>query len=264
MLCLDIFFKSGLLSIVADSEQTIVLVTPVWNDSTRLAGFGPKLAEALLQSGLPVRWVVADDGSTAQEKAKVTQLVASFREVYPHVEAMLFEERSHKGGAIYAAWDACPEGTWLAFVDADGAVDAPSMVRLMETAVSEGPQGGCVGVRHNSEETPLQRPLGRMLSFYAFATLVHAITGIRYEDTQCGAKVIPGEGYRQVADKLQERGFVFDVELLLALQLAGYKLKERRIPWREMPGGKVHPLRDAWGMIAGLLRIRGRYKAAGK
>jgi len=27
-----------------------------------------------------------------------------------------------------------------------------------------------------------------------------------------------------------------------------------------MPGGKVNPLRDAWGMIAGLLRIRRRYK----
>ena len=174
---------------------------------------------------------------------------------------MLFEARSQKGGAIYAAWDACPAATWLAFVDADGAVAASSMVRLMEEAVAGGAKAGCVGVRHNSEETPLQRPLGRLISFYLFALLVRVLTGIRYQDTQCGAKVIPAEGYRRVSGNLRERGFVFDVELLLALGRAGYKLKELPIPWREMPGGKVSPLRDAWGMIAGLLRIRWRDKS---
>jgi hypothetical protein len=34
-----------------------------------------------------------------------------------------------------------------------------------------------------------------------------------------------------------------------------------RIPWQEIPGGKVRPLHDAWGMFAGLLRIRKRLKA---
>lgn len=246
-----------------ESKQTLVLVTPVWNDSARLAIFGPKLAEALEQSGLPVRWIIADDGSSVEEKEAVNQLVGSFSRTYPQVEAMLFDERSHKGGAIYSAWDVCPEATWLAFVDCDGAVDAPSMVRLMEEAVSAGPRGGCVGVRHNSEETPLERPLGRMISFYLFASLVRAIVGIRFEDTQCGAKVIPAGGYRTVSAKLKERGFIFDVELLLNLERAGYTIQELRIPWREIPGGKVNPLRDAWAMIAALMRIRRRLKAGG-
>ncbi|PXA03960.1 hypothetical protein DDZ13_10000 [Coraliomargarita sinensis] len=233
---------------------------PVWNDSARLAKFGPKMAEALSQSELPVRWIVADDGSSEEEKTQVKKLVESFREIYPGVEAMCFRERSHKGGAIYSAWEACPEATWLGFVDCDGAVDAPSTVRLMEAALSSGAESGCVGVRHNSEQTPLQRPLGRLISFYLFSFLVHALIGIRFEDTQCGAKFIPGVGFREVAENLRERGFIFDVELLLALDQAGYTVNEMRIPWREIPGGKVHPLRDAWAMIAGLLRIRRRMR----
>lgn len=243
-----------------DSEQTIVLVVPVWNDSARLAEFGPKLAQTLSESGMPVRWIVADDGSSREEKQEVEKLVKSFRETYPRVEAMLFDERSHKGGAIYSAWDACREATWLGFVDCDGAVDAPSTVHLMQEAVSSGPESGCIGVRHNSEQTPLQRPLGRLISFYLFSFLVHALIGIRFEDTQCGAKFIPAAGYRKVSANLRERGFIFDVELLLALDQAGYTVEERRIPWREIPGGKVHPLRDAWSMIAGLLRIRRRMR----
>jgi hypothetical protein len=245
---------------VSDSDQTIVLVVPVWNDSARLAKFGPKLAEAIKESGLPVRWIIADDGSTEEEKKAIQGLVESFSETYPRIEAMLFDERSHKGGAIYSAWSACPGASWLGFVDCDGAVDAASTIRLMQEAISSGPHSGCVGVRHNSEETPLERPLGRLISFYVFSTLVHFLLGIRFEDTQCGAKFISGEGYRAVSANLREKGFIFDVELLLALEQAGYAVKEMRIPWREMPGGKVHPLRDGWAMIGGLWRIRRRLK----
>ena len=71
----------------------------------------------------PVRWIVADDGSSQLEQAKITALVECMAIIYPAVEVMLFAERSRKGGAIYQAWDAAPEADLLAFVDADGAVD---------------------------------------------------------------------------------------------------------------------------------------------
>ena len=148
-------------------------------------------------------------------------------------------------------------------MDCDGAINADSTIRLMREAISKGPEGGCVGVRHDSKETPLKRPLGRLVSFYLFSFLVHALVGIRFEDTQCGAKFIPAEGYRTVSAYLRETGFIFDVELLLALEQSGYSVGEMRIAWREIPGGKVHPLRDAWSMIAGLLRIRRRKKLGG-
>ena len=249
------------LTTVTASAIQIVLVTPVWNDSTRLERFGPKLAQALSQSGLSVRWIVADDGSSKLEQGKVSALVECLQVVYPQVEAMLFEERARKGGAIYRAWDACPEADLLAFVDADGAIDAPSLLRLIQRACERFPDSGAagvIGIRHDAVETPTDRPWTRALSFRIFTALVRGIVGIDFEDTQCGAKVIPAAEYRALAEQLMERGFVFDVELLQALVAHGCEIEEMAIPWREMPGGKVKPLRDAWGMLAGLLRIRKR------
>jgi dolichyl-phosphate beta-glucosyltransferase len=248
---------------VPASELQIVLVTPVWNDSRRLELFGPKLAQALATSGLSVRWIVADDGSTPLEQGKITALVECLRVVYPEIEVMLCAERSRKGGAIYQAWDVCSEADLLAFVDADGAIDAESVLRLIRHACECGSDAGVVGIRHDTVDTPVQRPWMRALSFRLFTSLVRGLVGIHFEDTQCGAKVIPAAAYRAVSSQLMERGFVFDVELLLALQRHGSRIEQLRIPWREMPGGKVHPLRDAWGMIAGLLRIRKRKKAGG-
>jgi dolichyl-phosphate beta-glucosyltransferase len=246
---------------VPASDLQSVLVTPVWNDSRRLELFGPKLAQALATSGLSVRWIVADDGSTPLEQGKITALVECMRAVYTDVEVMLFAERSRKGGAIYQAWDACPEADLLAFVDADGAIDAQSVLRLIGHACEGRSAVGVVGIRHDSVESPVQRPWMRALSFRLFTSLVRGLVGIHFEDTQCGAKVIPAAAYRAVSSQLLERGFVFDVELLLALETHGCRIEQMRIPWREMPGGKVHPVRDAWGMVAGLLRIRQRLKA---
>lgn len=243
------------------SEQQIVLVTPVWNDSARLEQFGPKLARALAESGLSVRWIIADDGSSALEKGKVGALVECLKVVYPAVEVMLFEERSRKGGAIYRAWDACPEADLLAFVDADGAVDAPSTIRLLQRSCELEAKVGVIGIRHDAMDTPVSRPWLRELSFRVFVALAQSMVGVKCEDTQCGAKVIPAGAYRAVASQLQERGFVFDVELLVLLVRSGVGIEQVRIPWREMPGGKVSPLRDAWGMYGGLRRIRQRLKA---
>lgn len=172
------------------SEQKIVLVTPVWNDSARLEIFGPKLARALADSGLSVRWIVADDGSSAQEQGKVAALVECLTAVYPAVEAMLFSGRSRKGGAIYRAWDACPQADWLAFVDADGAIDAASTVRLLQRAGEGGANVAVAGIRHDAADTPVRRPWGRRLAFRIFTALVRCWGGIDFEDTQCGAKVV--------------------------------------------------------------------------
>jgi dolichyl-phosphate beta-glucosyltransferase len=246
---------------VSAPKQSIVLVTPVWNDSARLKGFGLLLAQELARSGLPVRWIVADDGSTAEEKNILQDLVGQFSSEHTAVELMSFDERSRKGGAIYRTWDACPEADWLAFVDADGAIDAASTIHLLQHCCALGTDSGVVGIRHDTAQTPVRRPWMRALSFRLFRALVRALIGIHFEDTQCGAKVIPASAYRAVSQQLMERGFVFDVELLLAIQQHGCRLEELRLPWNEIPGGKVHPLRDAWGMIAGLWRISRRLRA---
>ncbi|MEO0510444.1 MAG: glycosyltransferase [Verrucomicrobiota bacterium] len=243
-----------------NDTREIILVSPVWNDSNRLSIFGPQLAAKLKESELPIRWVVADDGSSPDEAEKISDLVNSFGTLYSNVDLVRLESRSRKGGAIYSAWDLFPDAKWLSFVDADGAISADSMIRLIQTALSED-CSGYVGIRKNSEEAPLKRDLGRSLSFRLFRLLVRLLTGLNYQDTQCGAKIILGRAYRSVASKLKERNYVFDVELLLALRCLDISCAEKAVPWKEIEGGKVRPMHDAWPMIAALWRIRRRLRS---
>ena len=243
-----------------DRRQELVLVTPVWNDSARLARFGPELAAMLAGGARPVRWIVVDDGSGAGEVERLEKLVETFRQTYPVVGLMRHAVRSRKGGAIRNAWDACPEADWLAFVDADGAISAGDMAALMDRAM-RGPAQAVVAIRRDSPETPVVRPFLRGLSFRIFTSVTRALLNVPFSDSQCGAKVIPGAAYRHVRPLLQETGFAFDAELLLALRGYGCPIEEVPVAWSEQEHGKVHPLRDAWRILAGLFRIRHRSRS---
>ena len=135
---------------VEDATRQIILVTPVWNDSARLARFGPVLGGALAGQDLPVHWVIADDGSTPEEKHRLAELLENFKEGYPDIRLMSSNHRSRKGGAVRMAWDAYPEADWVAFVDADGAVAATDLIRLIGKAVSSPSNASMVAIRRDS------------------------------------------------------------------------------------------------------------------
>ncbi len=241
------------------SCQSIVLVTPVWNDSKRLAIFAPELGAAICDSQLPILWVIADDGSNASNRLKYEVIADYVRTLGCQVDTIRLEDRSFKGGVIYEAWNNYPDADWLAFVDADGAVSAKSIIDLIYLAREIGEEACAVAVR-SDQEKPVRRSCKRRFSCCLFMRLVEFILGLKLGDTQCGAKVISGSTYRNFASQLRESGYVFDVELLVLLNMHAVNLIHCPVEWEEKARGKIKLLRDGWSMLIGLLRIRRRLR----
>lgn len=238
------------------SSDEILLVTPVWNDSSRLAGFGAELAKALAGSPLPIRWVIADDGSGPAQQGPLEELTARFAAVFPRVSLHFAARHYGKGSVVREAWALSPDAAWLAFVDADGSVSPPELLRLIQTAVDT--DTSALGIRKRTATTRVEESPWRGLFHRGFLVAAHLILGLRCEDPQCGAKVLHGPAYRRIAGSLRENGLAFDSELLCALKYDGTEWIEIPVTWVEKKGGKVIPLLDTWKMLAALLRIRGR------
>lgn len=240
--------------LMSDSTATILLVTPVWQDSTRLAGFGMELAPALAASPLPVRWIIADDGSGEIENSRLLELRASFAEIFPRVEVYFATKHRGKGSVVREAWAQAPAAEWLAFVDADGSVNAADMLALISKAIAA--DRSVLGIRKRTATTRLTESPWRGLVHRGFLKVVELLLGLNCEDPQCGGKIIKASDYRRVVAGLSENGLAFDSELLSALKRSGAGWLEIPVSWEEKPGGKVKPLRDAWPMLLALLRIR--------
>jgi glycosyltransferase involved in cell wall biosynthesis len=237
-----------------ESRPQIVLVTPVWNDSARLAVYGPSLARALADSPLAVRWIIADDGSEPHEYELLNQLRDNLAAIFPNVETHFAVRHHGKGSVVREAWALAPDADWLAFVDADGSVSGDDMLGLIGRAVTSGVS--VLGIRKRTATTRVVESIHRALVHRGFLLTVRLLLGLHCEDPQCGAKVIKGGDYRRIASLLVEHGLAFDSELLAALAHSGADWIEVPVNWVEKKGGKIKVLRDAWRMFTALLRIR--------
>lgn len=234
--------------------KEILLVTPVWNDSARLSVFGGELAAALAACSLPLRWVIADDGSGAEEQARLEALCARLAAVFPRVETHFAARHLGKGGVVRGAWALAPGADWLCFVDADGSVCARDMLGLIHRAVTSGVS--VLAIRKRTGTTRVEESLLRGVAHRGFLLAARLVLGLRCADPQCGAKVIRGDDYRAVAGRLVEDGMAFDSELLAALAHDGAVWTEVPVTWIQKKGSRVSLWRDGFRMIASLLRIR--------
>ena len=249
------------LEISKNSEESpgIVLVTPVWKDSRRLGRYGPELARALADFPHPVRWIIADDGSGTEEQKRLEGLRDDLARVHRDIETHFAEKHVGKGGVIHEAWALAPEAEWLAFVDADGSAPPEDVLKIIGNSLKTGRT--TLGIRKRTESTQLKETLWRGLAHRVFLLAVHLMIGLRRAtDPQCGLKCINSADYRRVVAHLAESGLAFDSEMLAALSRSGARWDELPVNWVQMKGGKIHPARDAWPMLAALWRIRKRWQ----
>jgi hypothetical protein len=239
-------------------SDEILLVVPVWNDSARLAGFGGGLAREIAASGLPVRWIIADDGSEPGEEARLRELCAGFAGIYPRVELHLVRRHLGKGAVVRDAWKLDPAAGWLAFVDADGSTSAGDFLGLIRRAVDSGVS--VLGVRKRTATTRVEESFIRALPHRGFLLAVRWLLGLHAADPQCGAKVFKAADFRRIEPRLSEDGLAFDSEMLAALQYDGAMWQEVPVSWIEKKGGRIRLFRDAWRMFAALFRIRAARK----
>jgi dolichyl-phosphate beta-glucosyltransferase len=248
-----------------------LIAIPCFRESNRLPLFLDSLCDELAEAPFQMSIVIVDDGSGHSEAAALRSVVDDFRTRYPRLigDPVFLRKNLGKGGAVYAAWKAAlsnPAPELLCFVDADGAVPAYEVRRLIEQLFADRDHrwDGLFGSRVKMLGSTVKRRAVRHYTGRVFATFASVLTGIEIYDSQCGLKVIRRTAYAAIEKQLSEKRFAFDVELTLLLIKGGFKIREVPINWEEVPGSKVKILRDSIRMFSGVLRIRqnfGRIKA---
>ena len=236
-----------------------LLVIPCFRESARLPSFLPGLCEALTASALPVEIQVIDDGSGGAEQAAMGAFIESLRFRFELLRPLHTRPVNlGKGAAVYRGWDLATDEELVAFVDADGAVPATEVVRVLTLAAEAKSRSHALyAVRVMGAGRRVKRTLVRRLTGQVFRWLTRFFFRLPVVDTQCGFKIVPTAAYRTVRGLLREHRFCFDLELTIYLQREGVTIESIPIDWAESPGSRVRPttIRD---MFFSLLRLRRR------
>lgn len=231
---------------VAAREMRIII--PAHNEADRLSEtvtnlwshFGPRATLLVVANGC------SDD---------TAGVARSLARRYPTVELLEIRHQIGKGGAVRAGLTLGSE-PYVAFIDADGSTTADQLDVLYQACV-ERKLSGAIGSRWlPGSRIARKQPFQRRLASRAFNRITRLVFGLKFTDTQCGAKVFERAAIDSVLHKLEIANFAFDVDVLLALQKLGKPVAEIAISWENVVEySKVRLIRSGPTMLWALLRL---------
>lgn len=159
-----------------------------------------------------------------------------------------------KGAAVRAGLQAA-SGDLVLLTDVDMSSPLDETAKLVST-LDEG-FDLVIGSRavHGAELAVRQHLLRELLG-KMFNRLLRLLTGLPFQDTQCGFKLLRADVARQLAEHQRIEGYVYDAELCLTALQLGFRVAEVPVRWSHDPDSRVRLLRSAPGIALELLRLR--------
>jgi dolichol-phosphate mannosyltransferase len=232
-------------------EPSLLLLIPAYNEERRIE---PVLRDYVRYFGEHYRGkfqlMVVLNGCTDDTLGVVRRVAAE----HLNVDALEFREAIGKGGALIEGLKLAPMADLVGYVDADGATPPRALHELVQKIA----EADCViGSRWLPGAVIHQSQAGsRKFASRVFHFIVQLLFWLNIRDTQCGAKVMKREVVEKIHPFLRIADMAFDINLLVAIKRADFKILEAPTEWTDQAGSKVVLARSSLTMFLSALRVR--------
>ncbi|MGA9776779.1 MAG: dolichyl-phosphate beta-glucosyltransferase [Limisphaerales bacterium] len=232
-------------------DPSLLLLIPAYNEERRIepmlrdyAGFFQEQYRGKFQL------VVILNGCTDNTLGVVQKVAKDF----PSVSYLNFPGPIGKGGALIEGLKLAPFADLIGYTDADGATPPHSFHELVQQI---GKADCVIGSRWLPDSIIHQEQAShRKFASRAFHLIVQLLFWLNIRDTQCGAKVMKREAVEKIHSFLRIADMAFDINLLVALNRAGFRILEVPTEWTDQAGSKVVLGRTSLTMFLSTVRVR--------
>jgi glycosyltransferase involved in cell wall biosynthesis len=232
-------------------DPSLLLLIPAYNEERRIEPVLRDYAEFFGRnySG-EFLIVVVLNGCTDNTLGVVRRVAAEF----PSVHALEFREAIGKGGALIEGLKLAVHADLIGYVDADGATPPHAFLDLVRHI---GEADCVIGSRwlpgaiiHQSQASH------RQFASRVFHVIVQFFFRLNIRDTQCGAKVMKRAVVEKIHPYLRIADMAFDINLLVSIRRAGFRILEVPTEWTDQAGSKVVLFHSSLTMFLSTLRVR--------
>jgi len=224
---------------------------PVYKLS-KLVRYSIRAVERVLDAnGYSYEIVVIDDGSPDNTYSQA--LTASKN---PTVRIFRLPKNMGKGFALLYGFRRC-KGDIVVFFDGDLDID-PRQIHLLVSSLRDNGVDIVITSKWHPQSRTIATPLRKFLS-RAFYTLTRLLLGLRVSDTQTGAKAFRREVLEDVVNHLTVKRYAFDVELLTAATVRGYRIAEVPALWKIKLTSRFRA-REIFKMLIDLMAVAYRHR----
>ena len=232
-------------------EPSLLLLIPAYNEEARIEPVLRNYADFFGRnySG-KFQMVVVLNGCRDNTLAVVARVAQDF----PAVGWLDFPAPIGKGGALIEGLKLAGHADLIGYVDADGATPPHAFLDLVKKT---GAADCVIGSRWLPGAVIHQSQTGnRQFASRVFHFIVQTLFWLNIRDTQCGAKVMKREAAEKIHSNLLIADMAFDINLLVALKRAGFKILEVPTEWTDQIGSKVALTHTSLTMLLSVIRIR--------
>lgn len=226
----------------------ISVIIPAFNEEERLPQTLEHVSHYLRSLSFASEILVVDDGSTDHTAQVVSALARSIPNLF------LLSNGSNRGKGFSVRHGMLEaHGRIALFTDADLSAPIEESQKLFAALESSDIAIGSRALNRRLIEIHQSR--WRELAGILFNRVMRLLTGLPFEDTQCGFKAFAMPGSRIVFELQRIEDFGFDPEILFLAKRHGLRVVEVPVRWSHDPRTKVHVLRDSAKMLLDLLLI---------
>ncbi len=240
---------AGGVGLVDDSAPPVLdVVVPVHNEEVDL-DWSVRRLHRYLTNAVPYRFriTIVDNASTDSTPFVATALA----EDLPHVRAIRLEEKG-RGRALRVAWSRS-DAEVLAYMDVDLSTDLAALLPLIAPLIS-GHSDLAIGSRLTRGARVVRGPKRELIS-RSYNFILRTVLGARFTDAQCGFKAIRREVAVELLPDIEDTGWFFDTELLVAAQRRGLRIYEVPVDWVDDSDSRVDIVSTAIADLKGVARL---------
>lgn len=224
------------------------IVIPCYNESVNIPDTLLDIKKYLRDSGIYAEIIVVDDGSKDDTADKV-KLIA---ETFPEVQIVSHFPNQGKGYSIKEGM-MMATGKNVIFMDADNSTNIREYDRF-RAYLSEYDM--IIASRGLKSSKVIGKPASRSIMSRVSKYFTILFTGLKYQDTQCGFKLIKGEYVKPIFRKVTINRWWFDTEILIIAEKMDLKIKELGVEWVAGKTTTVKPVKDTLRTLRDLVIIR--------
>jgi glycosyltransferase involved in cell wall biosynthesis len=223
-------------------RPTFSIVVPVYNEAAFIPRALPALIGQMESLGESYRILIVENGSD-DDTAKVTREVAGDFPV-----SVLSLDRPDYGAAMREGFLEA-DGDWVVNFDIDY-FSAEFLTRVLSMSEVD-----LVIASKRDPSSEDRRPPIRRVATRVFNLMLHTILGSRVSDTH-GMKAFRRNLVEDLAPSVVSRKDLFDTELVVRAERAGYRIEEVPVVVEEMRVTRSSLVKRAPRTVIGLFRIR--------
>ncbi len=231
---------------------SLTVVVPIHNEAAFLPEALPRLLGALDRVAADGKVILAENGSTDDTAAVALRVGGGDPRL-----AVLRLAAPDYGAAMRAGFLAA-RGDWVANVDIDYFSD-----EFLSAALALGGEADVILASKRAPGAEDRRGFVRRMGTLVFNILLRVLLGSRVSDTH-GMKVIRSEVVTAIAPQVISTKDLFDTELVIRAERAGYRIREIPAVVEEMRQTRSSLIKRVPRTVRGLWRIRTALRAEAK